>query len=212
MQSLDAILAVSSARHSHLCPRQVLGARIGLAGAQALGLTLPRPDKSLLIIVETDGCFADGVEAATGCTVGHRTLRIEDYGKIGATLIHVPSERAIRLAPRPDIRERAHIYAPHERRHYFAQLAAYQIMPTEELLTGRWVRLTPSVAEIVSRPIVRTQCDGCGEEIINQRELWVGSQTLCRACAGPAYYRPLPMDEMVTALGETSGVPGGAGV
>ena len=33
--SLKYILDQSAARHSHLCPRQVLGARIGLAGASA---------------------------------------------------------------------------------------------------------------------------------------------------------------------------------
>ena len=37
-QTLEQILHLSSQRHSHLCPRQVLGARIGLAGAAALGL------------------------------------------------------------------------------------------------------------------------------------------------------------------------------
>ena len=78
MIDLQAILQVSSARHKHLCPRQVLGARIALAGAAVLRLELPRTDKRLLVIVETDGCFADGVEVATACTVGHRTLRVEE--------------------------------------------------------------------------------------------------------------------------------------
>ena len=90
---------IASARHTHLCPRQVLGARIGLAGASALGLDLPRADKRLLVILETDGCFADGIDAATGCTVGHRTMRIEDYGKIAATFVDVETERALRIAP-----------------------------------------------------------------------------------------------------------------
>jgi formylmethanofuran dehydrogenase subunit E len=71
-------LEESAARHSHLCPRQVLGVRIGLVGAAALGIDAPRLDKRLLVILETDGCFADGVEVTTGCSVGHRTLRVED--------------------------------------------------------------------------------------------------------------------------------------
>ncbi len=36
---------------------------MGLAGASALGLDVPRSDKGLLVILETDGCFADGIEA-----------------------------------------------------------------------------------------------------------------------------------------------------
>ena len=187
---LSVILAASSARHSHLCPRQVLGARIGLAGASALGLDIPRTDKRLLIFVESDGCFADGVEVATGCTMGHRTLRLEDYGKIAAVFVDVESERAVRLAPRLDVREQARSYAPDERRHYFAQLHAYQIMPDGELLSIQPVSLTTPVAQIVSRPIVRTACQRCGEEIINEREVVAHGQTFCRSCAGPGYYHP----------------------
>jgi len=50
MLSLNEILEISAARHNHLCPRQVLGVRIGLAGAQALGLEIPRSDKRLIVI------------------------------------------------------------------------------------------------------------------------------------------------------------------
>ena len=185
---LQAILVESSARHSHLCPRQVLGARIAIAGAAALGLELPRRDKRLLIFVESDGCFADGVEVATGCTMGHRTLRLEDYGKIAAVFVDAQSSRAVRVAPQLDVRERTWAYAPGERRHYFAQLQGYQAMPDDELLSIQEVELTTAVAQIVSRPIVRTNCAVCGEEIINEREVQRGGQLLCRSCAGPGYY------------------------
>lgn len=189
MPDLQSLLELSAARHSHLCPRQVLGARIGLAGAAAVELDIPRTDKRLLVIVETDGCFADGVEVATGCTVGHRTLRVEDLGKIAATFIDVKSGRAVRVAPQLDVRERAYAYAPDEPRHYFAQLAAYQIMPERELLALQPVDLVLPIEAIVSRPVVRTTCDRCGEEIINEREVIRGDRTLCRSCAGDGYYR-----------------------
>lgn len=189
MSDLQAILRTASARHKHLCPRQVLGARIGLAGAAALGLTLPRTDKRLLVILETDGCFADGVEVATGCTVGHRTLRVADYGKIAATFIDAKTEQAVRLFPQHDVRERASAYAPNESRHYFAQLHGYQRMPDAELLTVQAVTLKTPVAVLVSRPGVRVNCTQCEEEIINEREVLVDGQPYCRACAGQGYYQ-----------------------
>ncbi len=108
--SLSELLSASAARHSHLCPRQVLGVRIALAGIAHLQLDVPRTDKRLLVILEADGCFADGIEVTTGCTLGHRTLRIEDYGKIAATFVDVETERAVRVAPRLDARERASEY------------------------------------------------------------------------------------------------------
>lgn len=188
MPDLQTLLEISSSRHKHLCPRQVLGARIGLAGAAALGLAVPRQDKRLLVMVETDGCFADGLEAATGCSMGHRTLRLVDYGKIGATFVDVKAEMAVRVAPRLDIREQAWLYAPAETRHYFAQLVGYQQMPDEALLTVQAVQLMTPISQIVSRPGVRVNCGGCGEEIINQREIWQGTMPLCQACAGVGYY------------------------
>src|SRR5512141_2763814 len=94
MPDISALLALSSARHSHLCPRQVLGVRMALAGAMALDLDLPRQDKRLLVIAETDGCFIDGLEVAAGISAGRRTLRIIDYGKVAATFVNASTGEA----------------------------------------------------------------------------------------------------------------------
>jgi formylmethanofuran dehydrogenase subunit E len=204
MTMLQSILEISASRHKHLCPRQVLGARIGLAGVAALGLEVPRRDKRLLIFVETDGCFADGVEVATGCTMGHRTLRLADYGKIGATFVDVKTETAVRVAPQPDIREKACCYAPDEKKHYYAQLAGYQTMPDTDLLTIQPVCLTTPVRQIVSRAGVRVNCTACGEEIVNEREIMRGGQAYCIACAGAAYYAPQELSFGILAYPDSS--------
>lgn len=192
--NLQPLLKKSSRGHSHLCPRQILGVRIGLAGTCSLNLEPNRADKRLLLISETDGCFVDGLSAATGCTVGHRTLRVEDYGRAAAVFVDVKTARAVRVAPVLDIRQRACAYAPNEPRHYFAQMQAYQIMPDHELLTIIEVQLATPIEAIVSRPGLRVDCDVCGEEIMNEREVKRGSLTLCRACAGTSYYQlPVPI-------------------
>ena len=187
-QTLQKALEVASARHKHLCPRQVLGARCAIAAATMLELEVPRTDKRLLVIVETDGCFVDGVEAVAGVSVGRRTLRVEDYGKMAATFVHVKTERALRVAPQVDVRERARDYAPEQTRRYFAMLHGYQRMPDAELLSFEWVELAKPVAAIVSRAGARAKCDSCGEEIINEREVVGADVTLCRTCAGGGYY------------------------
>ncbi len=189
MKDLQALLDISSSHHDHLCPRQILGVRIGLAGMAALGFLEPPAKKRLLVILETDGCFADGVIAATQCTVGHRTLRVEDYGKAAATFVDTRTARAVRVSPRLDIRKRAGACVPEEARHYFAQMQAYRVLPDEQLLRVVDVVLATSVEEIVSRPGLRTHCAVCGEEIMNEREIVRDGLVLCRACAGTAYYR-----------------------
>jgi formylmethanofuran dehydrogenase subunit E len=69
IESLGPIYAHSASLHGHLCPRQVLGVRMGHAAVELLGLVVPRADKRLFVLVETDGCFADGISAATGCWI-----------------------------------------------------------------------------------------------------------------------------------------------
>ena len=188
--NLQPLLELSSRDHDHLCPRQILGVRLGLAGMNALGFDAPPDKKRLLIITETDGCFADGLSAATNCTVGHRTLRVEDYGKTAATFVDTQTGHAVRVAPALDVRQRAYAYAPDEPRHYFAQMQAYQTMPDEEMFTITEVTLTTPIEAIISRPGVRVNCDVCGEEIMNEREVRQNGLTLCRTCAGQAYYIP----------------------
>lgn len=186
--NISHLLDKSMQDHDHLCPRQILGVRIGMAGMKAFGFDEPSTKKQLLVITETDGCFVDGVIAATGCTVGHRTLRVEDYGKVAATFVDTKSGRAIRIVPRLDVRERAAAFTPSEPRHYFAQMQAYQSMPDNEMFIVTPVTLNIPVKAIISRAGVRVNCDLCGEEIMNEREISCGGLTLCRACAGNSYY------------------------
>ena len=193
-QILGDLLIESAERHKHLCPRQVLGARIGLFGLLSLGLIadysqrFQNKHKRLLTIVETDGCGLDGIAVATDCHVGRRTLRVMDYGKVAATLIDTKTATAVRVTSHLNVRTTAVAYAPNARSRWHAYLSAYQIMPDEELLTAQPVQLTQSIAEILSRPGVRVNCGQCGEEIINEREVWVNGRCLCRSCAGDGYY------------------------
>jgi len=187
--NLQPLLEKSARDHSHLCPRQILGVRLGLAGMKSLGFESPPDKKRLLVITETDGCFADGLSAATNCSVGHRTLRVEDYGKAAAVFVDVKTGRTVRVAPALDIRQRACAYESDESRHYFAQMGAYKIMPDEEMFTVIEVHLAASVESILSRPGMRVTCDLCGEEIMNEREVHQNEMNLCHTCARGGYYR-----------------------
>jgi formylmethanofuran dehydrogenase subunit E len=185
---LSALLSQSASEHSHLCPRQVLGVRMGLAGLKYLGLEAPVTSQAALVIIETGGCFADGIRAATGATVGHRTLRVEDLGKIAATFTGLKNGTSLRLAPKADVRTRAQLYAPHEKRHYFAQLEGYQLMPEEELFNFQLVTLTTPAELIISHQNAQSVCSKCGEEIINERQVVLDGVVLCKTCAFGGYY------------------------
>ena len=189
--TLGALLAEASRGHARLCPRHVLGVRIGLAGARAVHLDAPRADKRLLVVAETDGCFLSGVTAATGCRVDRRTLRVLDWGKVAATFVDVETERTARVLPKAGCRERAAAFAPGAASPWHAMRSGYQSMPDELLLDVERVRLRRPVAEIVSRPGLRVPCVRCGEEIMNEREVAREGATVCRACAGDAHWETL---------------------
>jgi formylmethanofuran dehydrogenase subunit E len=189
-KSLQEFLNESASHHTHLCPRQVIGVRMGLLAGQILRLELPQSKKRLLAIIETDGCFADGISTVTGCTVGHRTLHVEDIGKTAAVFVDTQSGNTIRISPVLDIRQCADTYAPEsETRRYFAQLHGYQVIPDDEMFNVEQVVINTTIEAIVSRPGVRVNCNLCGEEIINEREIKRDDLILCRTCAGQAYYQ-----------------------
>jgi formylmethanofuran dehydrogenase subunit E len=171
--------------HARLCPRQVLGLRIGRYAGELLGMGMPRSDKRMIATVEIDGCFADGVSVATGCWLGRRTLRVVDYGKVAATFFDVQTEVAVRIWPAVDARARAEHFARAAPDRWHAQLAAYQVMPATQLLKACHVRVN---AKLFSTNSARLTCAGCGEEIFNQRNVVREGLVLCRACAGDAYY------------------------
>ena len=191
MHTLDLILSESAKRHKHLCPRQVLGARMGMFAGELLGLELPQTAKRLYTIVETDGCASDGIAVATNCWVGRRTLRVEDLGKVAATFVDTHTGRAVRVVPRPQARLQARALTPEARNTWEAQLLGYQRLPTEQLLRAQAVTLKTPIEDIISRPGHRVQCEQCGEEILNEREVMLGGRALCRTCAGQGYYTPL---------------------
>lgn len=136
-RTLTRILRESASHHSRLCPRQVLGARIALLAGRELRLRLPRRDRRLIAIVETDGCFVEARAIAAGCSVGQRTLRLEDYGKVAATFVDTKTGRCLRVVPHPQVRDTAARYAPGAGSRWQAQLLGYQRMPDDELLVWR---------------------------------------------------------------------------
>ncbi len=188
-KDLNGFLEISSARHKHVCPRQVLGVRMGILAAELLKLSLPQTNKRLLTIVETDGCFADGIAVATGCEMGHRTLRLIDFGKVAATFIDTADKHAIRIAAHPESRSRAAEYGQGtESNRWQVYLHAYQVMPNAELFIAKPVQLLFSLEALISKPTHRVVCAECGEEIVNQREITENERVLCRGCGGQAYY------------------------
>jgi len=185
-RSFDDFLDEAVRFHGHMCPGQVLGVRMTLAGCREIGIERPRSaGKGLIVLVEIDRCATDAIQALTGVSLGKRTLKHLDYGKAAATFVNVGTGRAVRVAARDSAREAAGRWmagAPDAR---VAQREADRAMPEVELLDVTPVGIEPGWLD---RPRVRVPCAACGEGINYGREVIHDGRALCRACAGERYY------------------------
>lgn len=188
MRTFDELLEEAVAFHGHLCPGQVLGVRMAMAGCRALGIEEPKGmGKGLVVFVEIDRCAADALQAVTGCSLGKRTLKHLDYGKMAATFVRAPTGEAVRVVARDDARERAGAYAPGIADPRKAQIAAYRVMPETELLRLELVVIRPGWLD---RPRLRVPCQLCGEGVNYGLEVVSDGLTLCRPCSAGGYYTP----------------------
>jgi formylmethanofuran dehydrogenase subunit E len=186
-RSFDDLLAEAVRFHGHLCPGQVLGVRMALAGCREIGLERPRrAGKALVVFVEIDRCATDAIQALTGVSLGKRTLKHVDYGKVAATFVNVVRGTAVRVLVRDDARMLVPDWAPGESDARQAQIAAYRLMPEDSLLHCEPVTVVPGWLD---RPRTRVACEVCGEGINYRREVVVNARVLCRPCAGDRYYR-----------------------
>lgn len=191
MDKLQTLLGESTQRHTYLCPRQILGVRMGLYAGNLLGLYVPQSDKRLYTFAESDGCGTGGISVATGCWVDRRTMKVFDFGKLAATFVDTQTGKAVRIIPHPESRTRAQQFCSAEPDPFQCMIAAYQVMPEEDLFLARLVALTISMEKVISQSGYRVDCELCGEEIMNQREIQKNGKNICRGCAGEAYYQDI---------------------
>jgi formylmethanofuran dehydrogenase subunit E len=183
MRSFEELLEESSAIHRHRCAGQVLGVRMAMAGCREVEIDEPKSCKKLVVYVEMDRCATDAVQAVTGCSLGKRTLKFLDYGKMATTFLNTETGEAVRVLARDDARALAPLYAPDAASPKEAQKQAYRIMPEETLFSIQRVSLQVPEQEMPGYRSGRVRCDECGEGINFHREVSIGGRRLCIPCA-----------------------------
>ncbi len=193
METMEELLERAERSHGHMCAGQVLGVRMALLGCRAVSIHDPRgaDRKSLLVFVEIDRCAADAINTVTGCRLGKRTLKFHDYGKLAATFLNTKTGEAARIVARESSRETADRAFPEIENKYERQMRAYKVLSDDELFKVERVAVEVPASDQPGRPVSRVFCDECGEGINDHREVKRDDRTLCRACAGDAYYTRL---------------------
>ncbi len=190
-EHLMKLLDESVRLHGHLCPGQVLGVKMSILGLKMVGIEDPKGKdrKDIMVFVEMDRCATDAVQSVTGCSLGRRTLKFIDYGKMAATFLNLKTGKAVRIIAREEARGWAKEKMPQIEDKYKAQLEAYKIMSEEELFDVMEVEVPLKPEDMPGRPISRIKCQRCGEYVQDMRHQEVNKELLCRYCAGEGYYR-----------------------
>jgi len=92
---------------------------MAMVGCREIRIEEPRGCKKLLVYVEMDRCATDTIQAVSGCSLGKRTLKFLDYGKMTASFINLETQKAFRLLAKDNARSLVSSYitgnsSPHE--------------------------------------------------------------------------------------------------
>ncbi|MFW8601423.1 FmdE family protein [Desulfobacterota bacterium M19] len=190
METFDELLNKATAIHGHICAGQVIGVRLAMLGLKLIGIDDPRGTerKKFYVLVEIDRCATDAIQTVTGCSLGKRSMKWLDHGIMAASFVNLENGRAVRILAREESRKLAGKYCPEIKEKYQQQLAAYRIMPEEELFDVQQVRIKVPDCDLPGRPKCRVQCADCGEWVQDSRHVEQNGKLLCKNCAHGAYF------------------------
>jgi formylmethanofuran dehydrogenase subunit E len=195
MDAFDELLKQAEIAHGHLCAGQILGVRMAMLGCERLGIEDPRGKdrKRLVTYVEIDRCATDAIGVVTGCRLGKRALKFRDWGKMAATFVDLPSNKAIRISAKESSKALAREMYPEIENKNQQQMRAYREMSDGDLFDEQWVLVTVEPKEMPGFKGDRIACAICGEGINYDRFVHRTGQALCLSCAAPEerYYQPL---------------------
>jgi formylmethanofuran dehydrogenase subunit E len=199
--SWDGTLEASFLIHGHICGGMPLGFRAGVVALEALGVER-EANMAHRVLVETGtghaaGCFADGVQMATGCTFGKGLIERTGYGKWALSLVQIATRKAVRVTVKPEVMKAAF-------RSPFVKMRQEGVLPTDvpldvsrtlvQGLMGRSDEDLFAVSDVFEHESARlatacfdtVTCSRCGELVAENRARLTGGAPVCVPCSGYA--------------------------
>jgi formylmethanofuran dehydrogenase subunit E len=171
-------------------PGIILGIRMSIFALKLLEIDDPSNyHRKLIVVVETDRCLPDVIELVVGSRLGNRTLKFRDWGKMAASFLDLTRNRAVRVAALESVEAEA-LRTFKDLPRDEALRKAYQDFVDDKILQWHSVVLKFSPEDLPGYRAKRVICERCGEGIGFNREVHMDGHTLCRACAGEAYWLP----------------------
>ena len=184
--------------HGHKCPAVPMGLRAALAAMKKLGVERA-PDGQLMALIELDEdhrgtCFADGVQVATGCTLGKGNIKKLHYGKWGLTLIDKKNKKAVRVSLKAEAMKK-------NMESEFAKLRssgapaskvpAEVVDPLVEIVSNAPDEALLNIGEVFDydwqdapHTFESVVCEACGEMTVTRNARVKGGKVVCIPCSG----------------------------
>jgi formylmethanofuran dehydrogenase subunit E len=201
---LSKLLLISGMLHGHFCPFSAMGVKAACRAIKEMGVKSSGME-DVIVIVETNNCFSDGVQMITGCSFGNNALIYRDYGKTAFTLARRSGD-AVRIAVKvgPDflaerepetmvlfnkvIKERSGTPEEEKKIQELWRDLSFRILdiPDEEVFKIERLNIeVPAYARIFDS----VKCSICGENIMEPRARLKGEKPVCIPCSGQEYYQ-----------------------
>ncbi|MDD5142796.1 FmdE family protein [Methanoregula sp.] len=185
MSLYETLFNKAKAFHGHVCPGIVLGTRLTIAGMRELGMDPLEPQRNLIVYIEIDRCGSDAVQAITGCSLGHRSLKHKDFGKFAAVFVDLETKKAVRVAVYEKKR------AEHDKLDSKDVIRILGSCPEEEILKIEHVTIDIPENDIPGYPLGKAVCSICGELVMDNRHIIVDGKPVCKNCGTTSYYTVL---------------------
>ena len=195
----DRILESSFVIHGHVCGGMPLGFRAGLAALKALGVER-ESNMAKLAFVETGtghaaGCFADGVQMATGCTFGKGLIQRTEYGKWAFSLVEKTTKKAVRVSVKPGVMKKSFESPFVKMRHQGTPPTEVPLDISRPLVEGLLAKKDEelfTVSEVFDYPLPAAPapsfnlvtCERCGEAVAENKARLKDGKIFCRPCSG----------------------------
>ena len=185
--------------HGHKCPAMPMGLRVGAAAMNKLGIGRTGDGEWLAIVEIGDNhcatCFADGIQAITGCTFGKGNIMKTHIGKFGMTLVNKKSQKAVRVVPKGEVMNQ------NKQSRFFTEYRGVGIPATKvppeivepmiEQVMNAPDDMLLNIGEIFDYPYQEKPhsfdsflCEECGEMVVEQYGRVKGDKKVCQACLG----------------------------
>ena len=201
---LPKLLEMSGLLHGHFCPFLAIGVKAAARAVKELEVRSTGMEE-VVAIVETNSCFADGVQLVTGCSFGNNALIYRDFGKTAFSLARRNGE-AVRVSVR------ASSSFLEEREPAVMELFKNVVVKRqgteadESKLKGLWARLSVRMLDVpddelfdlrkvavqvpaYARIFASVKCSSCGENTMEPRARAKDGKYVCLPCSGQAYYQ-----------------------